>query len=171
MQAWFWRQAKFALGEGVAAAASSDCSNRDCRAMLCNFEDDLFARHPGGHRIMGVDETRALIATVFIACGRTVPRLELVAGFADPKVGGYADIEGNRIMIEEGCLYRFLVLHEAAHILVPADHRHGSAFIYVLQMLYRVFVGVPEQAVRDLLLRHGLPSYTDLPRERRLFAA
>lgn len=171
MQAGFWRQGEFALGDGVAAASSFERSDRDYRAALCRFEDDLFAHFPGGHRIMDVAEARTLITAVFGACGRPVPQLELVAGFADPKIGGYADVEGNRIMIEEGCLYRFLILHEAAHILVPADHRHGSAFTYVLQMLYRVFIGIPEQAVRDLLLRHGLPSYTALPRDSRLSAA
>lgn len=171
MQAWFWHQAKFALDEGVAAAASFDGTDGDCRAALCRFEDDLFARYPDGHRIMDVAETRALAATIFTACGRPVPQLKLVAGFADPKVGGYADVEGNRIMIEEGCLYRFLVLHEAAHLLVPADRRHGSAFTYVLQMLYRIFIGIPEQAVLDLLLRHGLPSYTELPGDRPFAAA
>ena len=171
MQAWFWRQAEFALREGILAASSTEVADRDYRAALCRFEDDLFARHPAGHRIMDIVETRALIASVFTACGRPVPRLELVAGFADPKIGGYADVEGNRIMIEEGCLYRFLVLHEAAHLLVPDDRRHGSTFTYVLQMLYRVFIGISEHAVRDLLLRHGLPSYTELPQDSRLAAA
>ena len=32
------------------------------------------------------------------------------------------------------------------------------------------FIGVPERAVRDLLLRHGLPSYTDLPQGASLAA-
>jgi hypothetical protein len=53
---------------------------------------------------------------------------------------------------------------------VPADHRHGATFTYVLQMLYRTFIGVPERAVRDLLVRHGLPSYTDLPQGASLAA-
>ncbi len=170
MQAWFWHSAKFVLGEGVAAALSFDQPERDYRAALCRFEDALFARYPEGHRIMGEAEARALITTVFTACGRKVPALDLVAGFADPQVGGYADIRRNRILIEEGCLYRFLVLHESAHLLVPTDHRHGAVFTYVLQMLYRTFVGVPERAIRDLLLRHGLPSYTDLPQDARLAA-
>jgi hypothetical protein len=171
MRVWFLRQAKVALGEGVAAAASSGHGGCDYRAALCRFEDDLFARYPDGHRIMDAAETRTLIATVFTACGRPLPRLELVAGFADPNVGGYADVEGNRILIEEGCLYRFLVLHEAAHLLVPEDNRHGAGFTYVLQMLYRVFIGIPERAVRDLLLHHGLPSCTALPEECRRAAA
>jgi hypothetical protein len=171
MQVWFWRQANVALGEAVAAAASSGHDGRDYRAALCRFEDDLFAQYRDGHRIMDAAETQTLIVTVFTACGRPLPRLELVAGFADPKVGGYADVEGNRILIEEGCLYRFLVLHEAAHLLVPEDNRHGAAFTYVLQMLYRVFIGIPESAVRDLLRHHGLPSCTALPQECRRAAA
>jgi hypothetical protein len=163
MQAWFWHSAKFVLGEGIANALSFRYPEQDYRAALCRFEDDLFARYPAGHRIMEEAESRALIGTVFSACGRQIPRLDLVDGFADPAVGGFADVERHRILIEKGCLYRFLVLHESAHLLVPTDHRHGATFTYVLQMLYRTFVGVPERAVRELLQYHGLPSYTDLP--------
>jgi hypothetical protein len=170
MQAWFWHSAKFVLGEGVANALSSHHPEQDYRAALCRFEDELFARYPDGHRIMGEAEARSLVATVFAACGRKVPRLDLVAGFADPQIGGFADVGRNRILIEDGCLYRFLVLHESAHLLVPTDHRHGAVFTYVLQMLYRTFIGVPERAVRDLLLHHGLPSYTDLPQDACLAA-
>ena len=36
-------------------------------------------------------------------------------------------------------------------------------FIYLLQTLYRTFLGVPEAAVHELLKQHGLPSYTMLP--------
>ena len=99
------------------------------------------------------------------------PRLDLVPGFEDPRVGGFADVKGHRIVIENGCLYRFLVLHEAAHILVPQDRDHGPVFIYVLQVLYRTFLGVPEEAVRDLLAQHGLPSYTTLPEPELSIAA
>jgi hypothetical protein len=170
MQAWFWHSAKFVLGEGIANALSFHDPEQDYRAALCRFEDELFARYPAGHRIMGEAEARALIATVFAACGRKLPRLDLVDGFADPAVGGFADVERNRILIEKGCLYRFLVLHESAHLLAPTDRQHGAIFTYVLQILYRTFIGVPERSVRDLLLRHGLPSYTDLPQSASLAA-
>jgi hypothetical protein len=162
---------KAALGSVVATALTLDCDGHDHRAALCRFEDDLFAQHPAGHRIMDEVETRALIATIFRACERRVPALEIVAGFDDPRIGGYADIERNRIMIEKGCLYRYLVLHEAAHLLVPSDRRHGPVFTYVLQTLYRVFIAIPERALADLLERHGLPSCTALPSERAIAAA
>jgi hypothetical protein len=171
MQTWFRQSAKSVLGEGVAIAASRHRVDQDYRAALCRFEDALFAHYPNGHRIIGEAEAGALLATVFKACGRRVPKLDLVAGFDDPRIGGFADVEGNRIMIEQGCLYRFLVLHEAAHLLVPADHRHGPVFTYVLQVLYRIFIGIPEHAVRDLLVRFGLPSYTDLPGGQTIAAA
>jgi hypothetical protein len=170
MQAWFWHSAKFVLGEGIANALSFHDPEQDYRAALCRFEDDLFAHYPAGHHIMSEAESRALITTVFTASGRKPPRLDLVDGFADPAIGGFADVEHNRILIEKGCLYRFLVLHESAHLLVPTDRQHGATFTYVLQMLYRTFIGVPERAVRDLLLRHGLPSYTDLPQATSLAA-
>ncbi len=170
MQAWFWCQARFVLGASFLNALPLPDADRDYRAALCRFEDDLFARYPDGHRILGEAEAHALIASVFTACGRAVPSLDLVDGFADPRIGGFADVEGNRIMIERGCLYRFLVLHESAHLLAPADHRHGPVFTYVLQMLYRTFIAVPEHAIRDLLLRHGLPCYTDLPQDVRIAA-
>ena len=62
-----------------------------------------------------------------------------------------------------GYLYRFLVLHESAHLIVPEDRRHGPAFTYILQLLYRSFIGIPEEAVRSFLTRHGLPAYTGTP--------
>jgi hypothetical protein len=77
-------------------------------------------------------------------------------------------VKRHRIVIEKGCLYRFLVLHETAHILVPEDRHHGPVFIYVLQTLYRTFFEVPEAAIRDLLILHGLPSYTTLPEPEAL---
>ena len=170
MQAWFWHSAKLVIGKGTATAKSLHRHEHDHREALCRFEDELFARYPEGHRIMDEAGTRALLATVFTACGRRVPKLEMVAGFADPQIGGFADVRRHRILIEKGCLYRFLVLHEAAHLLAPSDHRHGAAFTYVLQTLYRTFIGVPERVMRDLLVRHGLPSYTDLPQDVRLAA-
>jgi len=108
MQAWFWCQARFVLGASFLNALPLPDADRDYRAALCRFEDDLFARYPDGHRILGEAEAHALIASVFTACGRAVPSLDLVDGFADPRIGGFADVEGNRIMIERGCLYRFL---------------------------------------------------------------
>lgn len=138
---------------------------------MCRWEDALFARFPEGHRILGIDAARALIARVFGTFDREVPSLELVAGFDDPKVGGLADIAGNRILIEDGCLYRFLILHESAHLLVPTDQCHGAPFTYILQILYRIFIGIPERPVRELLQRHGLPSRTEFPAESRLDVA
>jgi hypothetical protein len=163
MQAWFGQKAKLVLDEGVAAAGIRGCREQDYRAALCRWEDELFARFPAGHRIMDESEARALIAEVFAAFDRPAPRLDMVAGFEDPRVGGFADVRNHRIIIERGCLYRFLVLHEAAHILVPDDRMHGPVFTYVLQVLYRAFIGIPEQPVQALLRAHGLPSYTMLP--------
>jgi len=59
MQAWFWHSAKFVLGEAVAGALSPHHAEQDCRAALCRFEDELFARYPDGHRIIGEAEARA----------------------------------------------------------------------------------------------------------------
>jgi hypothetical protein len=160
MQAW---RTKFVLGDAVAAALLPHCAEQDYRDALCRWENALFARFPAGHRILDADEAKALIARVFGAFDRPVPTLEIIAGFDDPRIGGFADIAGNRILIEDGCLYRFLILHESAHLLVPTDQCHGAMFIYVLQILYRMFIGIPEHPIRELLQRHELPSYTDLP--------
>jgi hypothetical protein len=168
MYAWLRRFASSVLNEGTVAALAQGGPQQDCRAALCRWEDELFAQYPEGHRIMTTDEATALIGAVFAAFGRAAPRLDLVAGFEDPRIGGFADVKRHRIVIEKGCLYRFLVLHEAAHILVPEDRHHGPVFIYVLQTLYRTFLGVPEAAVRELLRRHGLPSYTELPEAEAL---
>jgi len=157
------RTPKFILGNAAAAALSPHCAEQDYRDALCRWEDALFARFPDGHRILDADEARALIARVFGAFDRPVPVLEIVPGFDDPRIGGFADIPGNRILIEEGCLYRFLILHESAHLLAPTDQHHGAMFTYILQILYRVFIGIPEHPIRELLERHGLPSHTDLP--------
>ncbi len=165
MQPFFLRSAKRILDEGVNAAMSRGVLGRDYRAALCRWEDDLFARFPDGHRILTPDAAAQLIETLFDACGRAPPDLRLVRGFDDPRVGGFADVARNCIVIENGCLYRFLVLHESAHMLVPADHHHGPVFTYVLQALYRAFIGIPETAIRELLLRHGLPSFTNVPSE------
>jgi hypothetical protein len=171
MYAWLRRFASSVLNEGVAAARAQGWPQQDCRAALCRWEDALFARYPEGHRIMTTTEATVLIEDVFAAFGRPAPRLDLVPGFEDPRVGGFADVKRHRIVIENGCLYRFLVLHEAAHILVPEDRDHGPVFIYVLQVLYRIFLGVPEEAISDLLKQHGLPSYTRLPEPDELSIA
>jgi hypothetical protein len=163
MQPFFIRSARRILSEGVGAALANGVVGKDYRAALCRWEDDLFRRFPRGHGIIAQREATSLIETIFEACGRKIPQLLFVRGFDDPLIGGFADVERNCIVIEEGCLYRFLVLHESAHMLVPADRRHGPVFTYVLQALYRAFIGVPEHAVRELLLHHGLPCYTDLP--------
>jgi len=166
-----WRTTKLVLGNAALAALPRGSGEQDYRDALCRWEDALFARFPEGHRILSVDAARALIARVFGTFDRPLPSLELVAGFDDPKVGGLADVAGNRILIEDGCLYCFLILHESAHLLVPTDQRHGARFTYILQILYRLFIGIPERPVRELLQRHGLPSHTDLPAERRFGVA
>ncbi|MDB5410487.1 MAG: hypothetical protein JWL84_5399 [Rhodospirillales bacterium] len=171
MYAWLRRFAGSVLTEGAVAALAQSGSSQDCRAALCRWEDALFAQYPEGHRIMTTPEATALIEDVFAAFGRAAPQLELVPGFEDPRIGGFADVKRHRIVIENGCLYRFLVLHEAAHILVPEDRHHGPVFIYVLQTLYRAFLDVPETAVRELLTQHGLPSYTVLPEPESLAIA
>jgi hypothetical protein len=171
MQAWFSDSARRILGEGVAAAAARGACGIDYRSALCRWEDALFARFPEGHRILTVEGAAALIETVFEACGRRLPELHIVRGFDDPRVGGFADIRRHRILIETGCLYRFLVLHESAHLLVPDDRRHGPRFTYVLQSLYRAFLAIPEEAIRGLLASQGLPSYTDIPIATALAAA
>jgi hypothetical protein len=163
MQASFIRSARRILSEGTRAALVHSEVGKDYRAALCRWEDDLFRRFPRGHGIIPQREATGLIETIFEACGRKIPQLRLVRGFDDPRVGGFADVARNCILIEDGCLYRFLVLHESAHMLVPADRRHGPVFTYVLQTLYRTFIGIPEHAVRELLICHGLPCYTDLP--------
>jgi hypothetical protein len=165
MQGLFLSLAKRILSEGVAAAAAHGVKGRDYRAALCRWEDDLFEEFPAGHRILTTEAASGLIASLFEACGRTPPDLRLVAGFDDPRIGGFADVARHSIVIEHGCLYRFLVLHESAHLLVPADRHHGAVFIYVLQSLYRSFIGIPEATIRDSLRRHGLPAYTAFPDE------
>jgi hypothetical protein len=168
MYAWLRRFAGSVLNEGTAAALAQGWPEQDCRAALCRWEDDLFAQYPECHRILTKSEATTLIDAVFAAFGRAPPQLDLVSGFEDPRVGGFADVKRHRIVIEKGCLYRFLVLHETAHILVPEDRHHGPVFIYVLQTLYRTFFEVPEAAIRDLLILHGLPSYTTLPEPEAL---
>jgi hypothetical protein len=156
----FARAVTQGLREAVAVATRDCAREGDFRAAICRFEDDLFAAFPAGHRLLGYDEATATIAEVFATLGCAPPRLSLVAGFDDPRIGGFADVRNHRIAIEKGFLYRFLVLHESAHLIVPEDRRHGPAFTYILQLLYRSFIGVPEEAVRRLLGRHGLPAYT-----------
>jgi hypothetical protein len=71
-------------------------------------------------------------------------------------VGANPPVARNRILIERGFTYAYLILHEAAHILVPEDRRHGPSFIHFLQALYRAYLGLPLAAVREFLERHGL---------------
>jgi hypothetical protein len=156
----FARVADRGLQDALAAALRRCDLSTDFRAAICRFEDDLFAAFPAGHRLMDYDDAAAMVRDIFRVLGRTPPRLSLVAGFDDPRVGGFADIRNHRIAIEKGYLYRFLVLHESAHLIVPEDRRHGPAFTYILQLLYRSFIGIPEEAVRRFLSRHGLPAYT-----------
>jgi hypothetical protein len=46
---------------------------------------------------------------------------------------------------------------------VPEDKKHGHSFTFVLQLLYRAFIGIPAHAMQEYLERHGLPSLTELP--------
>ncbi len=151
------------LDGGSRIVAFFGDAERDYRAHLCRWEDDLFKHYPAGHGLMDEEEAVQLIRQVFADVDRPVPQLEMVEGFSDPTIGGFADVDRNRIIIERGCLYRFLVLHECAHLLVPGDRRHGPAFTYVVQGLYRAFLKIPEQAMVRFLRRHDLPSYTAIP--------
>jgi hypothetical protein len=159
------------LKEGVANAVRRGDTRTDFRAALCRFEDDLFAAFPVGHGLIEYAAASSMIAEIFTACGCRVPTLALVPGFDDPRVGGFADVANHRIAIERGYLYRFLVLHESAHLLVPQDRRHGPAFTYLLQLLYRSFIGIPEEAIHRFLSKHGLPSYTAAPGEAAMAMA
>jgi hypothetical protein len=150
------------IREGVANARIFPESITDFRASLCRFEDDLFAEYPAGHQIVPYDAAVKMIGEVFRACGKPAPTLEMVPGFDDPKIGGFADVARHRIKIETGFLYRFLILHECAHILVPQDRKHGHSFTYVLQLLYRALCGIPEETIQRFLERHGLPGVTAL---------
>lgn len=160
----FGRCARGGLWEALAAAVAQGDNRTDFRASLCNFEDDLFAAFPAGHGLMEMSAAQDMVSEIFAALGRRPPRLALVPGFADPRVGGYADVANHRIAIERGHLYRFLVLHESAHLIVPEDRRHGPGFTFILQLLYRSFVGIPEEAVRHFLERHRLPCFTSVER-------
>jgi hypothetical protein len=151
------------LREGVASARFMSEGRVDYRPALCRFEDDLFAAFTAGHEIITYGEAVRMIGAVFRAVGRAAPDLELVPGFDDPKIGGFADVASHTIKIETGYLYRFLILHECAHILIPEDRKHGPGFTYVLQLLYRAFIGVPAHAMQQFLAKHGLPSYVELP--------
>ena len=159
----FSRVAQGGLRDAVALACEGADLASDFRAAICRFEDELFETFPAGHRRMELDDARSMVEEVFALCGRMPPRLALVAGFEDPRVGGFADIANHRIAIERGYLYRFLVLHESAHLIVPEDRRHGPAFTYILQLLYRSFIGIPEEAMWRLLRRHRLPAFTTVP--------
>ena len=159
MSVLFGRLARRGLHEAVAQAINEGDGETDFRTAICRFEDDLFTAFPAGHGLMARRAAQQLIGEIFTALGRRPPELAIVAGFSDPRIGGYADIARHRIAIERGHLYRFLVLHEAAHLIVPEDRRHGPGFTFVLQLLYRSFIAIPEDATRRLLLKHGLPSY------------
>lgn len=156
----FSRLARKGLNEALAAATNEGDRETDFRAAVCRFEDELFAAYPLGHAVMEFRAAEQLLALIFADLDRRPPRLAMVPGFSDPRVGGYADIRNHRIAIERGHLYRFLVLHESAHLIVPDDRRHGPGFTFVLQLLYRSFIGIPEDAARRLLLKHGLPGFT-----------
>jgi hypothetical protein len=145
------------LPEIIAEARRSSAGIADLRAALCRWEDDLFSEFPAGHELIDRDEAEAVIAAIFRAVGRPVPTLRLVPGFDDPRIGGFADVANHLIAIETGFLYRFLVLHECAHLLVPEDRLHGGTFLYVLTYLYQHFIGIPEMPARRLLQTHGLP--------------
>src|SRR5215469_6515736 len=159
----FARVARGGLRDAVAFACDGADLASDFRAAICRFEDELFETFPAGHRRMDLDDARSMVGDIFTLCGQMPPKLALVAGFDDPRIGGFADVAHHRIAIEQGYLYRFLVLHESAHLIVPEDRRHGPAFTYILQLLYRSFIGIPEEVVARFLRRHGLPAYTAAP--------
>jgi hypothetical protein len=162
MSSFLARLADGGLGAALAVASRCGSAAVDYRAAVCRFEDDLFKAFPAGHRLMELAEAEAMIGPIFAACGLRAPALTLVAGFDDPRVGGFADLARHRIAIERGYLYRFLVLHESAHFIVPQDRLHGPGFLYVLQLLYRDVIGVPEDATRRYLRKHALPPVADI---------
>jgi hypothetical protein len=162
MSTIFGRWARSGLGEAIASAVAEGDTGTDFRAAICRFEDELFAEYPAGHAVIALADAKAMVAEIFAGLGRPPPRLALVPRFADPRIGGFADVANHRIAIERGHLYRFLVLHEAAHLVVPEDRLHGPAFTFVAQLLYRSFIGIPEEAVRHALARNGLPVFTGL---------
>ncbi|HUK59748.1 MAG TPA: hypothetical protein VLV50_11000 [Stellaceae bacterium] len=161
MSSLFGRWAESGLGAAIASAVAAGDLRTDFRAAICRFEDELFALYPAGHARISLGEAREMVDEIFAVLALRPPRLELVRRFADPRIGGFADVAGHRIAIERGHLYRFLVLHEATHLLVPEDRLHGPAFTFVAQLLYRSFIGIPEEAVRLCLTRNGLPVLTD----------
>jgi hypothetical protein len=152
------------LDSGTPTQAIGGDPEIDYRPAVCRWENDLFKKFPWALRLLGEDEAEALIREIFAAFGGSppAPALEIVSGFADPQIGGYADVAHNRILIERGFLYAYLVLHEIAHILVPEDHQHGPAFIHVLQALYRTHLDIPDADLRDLMREHGLPDLIPL---------
>jgi hypothetical protein len=161
MSSLFGRWAQSGLDAAIASAVAAGDTRTDFRAAICRFEDDLFAQYPAGHARIPRAEARDMMVEIFEALGRRPPRLELVRSFSDPRIGGFADVANHRIAIERGHLYRFLVLHEAAHLVVPEDRLHGPAFTFVAQLLYRSFIGIPEDAIERCLVRNGLPVLTD----------
>ena len=165
MQASFIRSATRDLSDGVSAALAHGVTGKDYRAALCRWEDDLFQRFPLGHGIIAQHEAAGLIETIFDACGRSIPKLRLVRGFDDPQVGGFADIARHCIVIEEGCLYRFLVLHEFGPY-AGSDRPPPWAGLHLRSAgSLSCFHRHSRSGDSRVLLRHGLPSYTDLPRD------
>ena len=160
MSTIFGRWARHGLYQAIASAVAEGDTETDFRSAICRFEDDLFADYPAGHARIECREARAMVSEIFTTLGCRAPKIALVPGFTDPRVGGFADIANHRISIERGHLYRFLVLHEAAHLIVPEDRLHGPAFTFVAQLLYQSFVAIPEEAIRARLARHGLPLFT-----------
>jgi hypothetical protein len=130
---------------------------RDWRPSVLRWEDDFCRRHPQALRILSPEEARAVLEAVFGRCSRPTPALLLVPGFEDPEIGGWADATGHRILIEDGFLHAFLLLHEAAHLLVPEDRQHGAIFIRVARTLYSTFLGIPDDDLAVLAQAHGLP--------------
>ena len=152
MSTIFGRWARSGLGEAIASAVAEGDTDTDFRAAICRFEDDLFADYPAGHALIALATPKPWWPrSSQRSAAAAAPRAR--AGFADPRIGGFADVANHRIAIERGHLYRFLVLHEAAHLVVPEDRRHGPAFTFVAQLLYRSFIGIPEEAVRHGLAR------------------
>ena len=106
----FTRAAARGLNRAIADVATRGDRRTDFRAAICRFEDELFAEFPAGHRLIEYSMAVAMIGEIFTACGRAPPQLTLVAGFDDPRVGGYADVEG---VIATGAPTPFTILDEA----------------------------------------------------------
>jgi hypothetical protein len=157
MSAFAARAILSGLEATIATASRYGPALRDYRAVVCRFEDGLFAAVPSGRGLVEPAEAQAMIDDIFGALGRNAPRLCLVSGFADPRIGGFADFARRLVLIERSALHRYLVLHESAHFLMPQDLWHGPGFLHVLQFLYRNLIGVPDEAIRWFMRLHALP--------------